>query len=245
MKTGYIFRLDDIAPNMNWEMMLKVKKLFNKYNVKPILGVIPKNEDQELKKYPLCKSNFWEEIKNYRNEGWEIAMHGYEHLYDMKCKKIDYLEHGGRSEFVGHSYETQLKKIRLGLDIFKKQDLDIKIFFAPNHTFDQNTINACKNLGFKSLIDGYGLTPYSENGIIFIPQLFYKLYSLPVGIQTIQLHLNIFSNSDYIKLENFIIKKQKKIISYKEAIKLERNNKIDKIIRFLLRKLLKLKRIII
>ena len=32
-KTGYIFRLDDIAPNMNWQMWSRVKKLFNQYNV--------------------------------------------------------------------------------------------------------------------------------------------------------------------------------------------------------------------
>ena len=62
IKTGYIFRLDDIAPNMNWEMMEKVKTLFNTYNVKPILGIIPKNEDQDLKKYPLCNFDFWNEI---------------------------------------------------------------------------------------------------------------------------------------------------------------------------------------
>ena len=48
-KEGYVFRLDDIAPNMNWKMMERVKKLFNTYKVKPIIGVIPKNEDQELK----------------------------------------------------------------------------------------------------------------------------------------------------------------------------------------------------
>ena len=45
-KTGYIFRLDDIAPNMNWQMLARVRKLFNHYNVKPIIGVIPKNEDK-------------------------------------------------------------------------------------------------------------------------------------------------------------------------------------------------------
>ena len=34
-KTGYIFRLDDIAPNMKWQMMSRVKNLFNNYNIKP------------------------------------------------------------------------------------------------------------------------------------------------------------------------------------------------------------------
>ena len=36
-----VIRLDDIAPNMNWDMMKKTKDLFKKYNVKPLIGVIP------------------------------------------------------------------------------------------------------------------------------------------------------------------------------------------------------------
>ena len=64
-KTGYIFRLDDIAPNMNWEMMKRVKKLFNENDVKPVLGVIPKNEDNELKKYPTCNFNFWDDFSTW------------------------------------------------------------------------------------------------------------------------------------------------------------------------------------
>ena len=87
-KTNYIFRLDDIAPNMNWQMLNRVKKLFNQHNVKPIIGVIPKNEDKELKSYPLCPFNFWTEIKNLKEQGWEIAMHGYEHLYNKQRNKI-------------------------------------------------------------------------------------------------------------------------------------------------------------
>ena len=241
-ETGYVFRLDDIAPNMNWEMMKRVKNLFNKYNIKPILGVIPKNEDEDLKKYPKCDFDFWNEIKDLNNNGWEIAMHGYEHLYDQYCKKNDYLGHGGRSEFVGHSFDEQLKKLNLGLDIFKKQDLSVKVFFAPNHTFDKQTIEACKKLGFKTIADGYGLVPYYENEILFIPQLFYKLHSLPFGTQTIQLHLNYFIEKDYIELENFIKKNEKKIISYNEVCKRQRNVFSDKVIRFFIKKILQIKR---
>ena len=242
MKTNYIFRLDDIAPNMNWDMMSKVKKLFNDYNVKPILGVIPKNEDEELKKYPLCKFDFWEKMRELRNEGWEIAMHGYEHLYSIKCKKIDYLGLGGNSEFVGQPYEVQLKKLDQGLNILKQHNLDTKIFFAPNHTFDQNTINACRTLGFESFIDGYGITPYYENQILFIPQLFYKLYSLSIGIQAFQIHINYFSNKDYLKLEKFVKKNKEKIISYPQVSNLARNTTLDKFIRCFFKKTLQLKR---
>ena len=41
--TGILIRFDDIAPNMNWEMMDKCQDLLNHYNLKPVMGVIPKN----------------------------------------------------------------------------------------------------------------------------------------------------------------------------------------------------------
>ena len=190
--TGFLIRLDDIAENMNWDMMEQASALFDKYKIKPVLGIIPNNKDPELLAYPKIKIDFWEQVRIWKNKGWEIGMHGNNHVYDKFCSKNDYLGHGGRSEFVGHSFEEQLKKLNSGLDIFKKQNLPVKVFFAPNHTFDKQTIEACKKSGFKSIADGYGLVPYYENEILFIPQLFYKLHSLPFGIQTIQLHLNYF-----------------------------------------------------
>ena len=49
--TGILIRFDDIAPNMNWVMMDKCERLLNEYNIKPVLGVIPKNEDKDLLNY--------------------------------------------------------------------------------------------------------------------------------------------------------------------------------------------------
>ena len=63
MVCKYLLRFDDIAPNMNWEVMFKVKNLFAKYNIKPIIGGIPKNEDKDLKQYPKCSFDFWQEIR--------------------------------------------------------------------------------------------------------------------------------------------------------------------------------------
>ena len=137
--TGLLIRLDDISANMSWKYMDKCELLFDKFNIKPLLGIIPENKDPELLNYPK-NSNFWERVESWKKKGWEIAMHGYEHLYDKKCKKTDYLGHGGYTEFVGDPYELQYQKIKSGLNILKKQDLNTKIFFAPNHTFDENTI---------------------------------------------------------------------------------------------------------
>ena len=58
-QTGIVIRFDDIAPNMNWEMMDKCEIILNKFNIKPVLGVIPNNKDKELLKYPV-KEKFWD-----------------------------------------------------------------------------------------------------------------------------------------------------------------------------------------
>ena len=90
--TGLLIRFDDIAPNMNWELMNKCEELFFKYNIKPVLGVIPNNEDEELLAFPLRK-DFWEKVRKWQSLGWEIAIHGYNHRYTTKTQKKDYFNY--------------------------------------------------------------------------------------------------------------------------------------------------------
>ena len=96
--TGILIRLDDIAENMNWNLMEKSELLFEKYQIKPILGVIPNNKDNDLLSYPK-RDNFWEQVRKWKNKGWEISMHGFTHVYDKKTKNDDYFGYGGNSEF--------------------------------------------------------------------------------------------------------------------------------------------------
>jgi len=241
--TGILIRFDDIAPNMSWEMMDKCQKLLNYYDLKPVMGVIPDNQDNELLKYPK-RENFWEIVKKWELNDWSIAMHGYNHLYDKETNKKDFFNYGGRSEFFGHSYEDQLSKIKKGLEIFEKNNIQIDTFFAPNHTYDRNTFKALKNSGILKIIDGYGLMPYSFNGIRFVPQLFYKLYLLPFGIQSAQIHINYWSDKDYTNFKKFIEKHHKKVISADFAFSKISNSYLHKIINFTFEKLLKLKRLV-
>ena len=115
----YLLRFDDIAPNMNWRLFYKIKNFLIKYEIKPIIGVIPNNKDKELKKFPVCKLNFFLEIKKLRSLGWTIAMHGYEHLY-FENKIKDYLSMRVKSEFVGESFEVQNLKIKKGISFSKR-----------------------------------------------------------------------------------------------------------------------------
>ena len=104
-----LIRFDDIAENMNWHLMAKCEKIFDELNIKPVMGVIPNNQDKDLLVYPK-KENFWQIVKKWQLKGWEIAMHGYNHIYDNDTNKKDFFEYGGKSEFYGHSLDSQLKK---------------------------------------------------------------------------------------------------------------------------------------
>jgi len=240
--TKILIRLDDIAENMNWGLMKKSELLFEKYGIKPVLGVIPNNKDNKLLSYPK-KNDFWNQVRIWRDKGWEIAMHGSTHVYDKICENKDYFGYSGESEFCGHSLETQTSKIKNGLKKFNDEKIEIRSFFAPNHTYDMNTFVALKNSGISEIIDGYGLMPYTENGLKFIPQLFYKIFMLPFGIQTTQIHLNYWNQKDFDIFEKFIIKNSNKIITYDQALEKINNNLFYKIINILIKKTLLIKRI--
>ena len=241
--TGLLIRLDDISENMSWKHMDKCELLFDKFNIKPLLGIIPENKDPELLNYPK-NSNFWERVESWKKKGWEISMHGYSHLYERQTNKKDIFNYGGRSEFFGLSYENQLYKIKSGLEKFSEKNISIRSFFAPNHTYDKNTFIALKNCGKNQIIDGYGFMPYVENDIKFIPQLFYKVLALPFGIQTTQIHLNYWKSEDFNNFEKFIEKNSNKIITYDQALNKINNNFFYKFINKSLSIILKFKRII-
>ena len=241
--TGLLIRIDDVAGNMNWNLMKKSETLFDKLNIKPLLGVIPSNKDQEILKYER-KENFWSQVRNWQNKGWEIEMHGYTHVYDKETNKKDFFGYGGKSEFFGHSLEVQKKRISEGLEIFKSEGVKIRSFFAPNHTYDLNTFKALKTNNLDNIIDGYGFFPYKEYDMNFIPQLFYKEIMLPFGIQSTQVHLNYMNEINFLKFEKFIINNIKNIIKFDDALDALNNGIISKSTRVVSEKTLKLLRMI-
>ena len=241
--TGILIRLDDVAENMNWDLMKKSELLFEKYEIKPVLGVIPNNKDKELLSHPKA-DDFWQMLRNWKDKGWEISMHGYTHVYDKNTNKKDYFKYGGDSEFCGHSLTTQMSRIENGLKKFRDEKIKIRSFFAPNHTYDKNTFAALKNSGINEVIDGYGLMPYTENQIKFVPQLFYKVFALPFGIQTTQIHLNYWKQKEFDDFERFVDNNYKKIITYNQALKKINDNIFYTLINLLTKKIIQTKRLL-
>ena len=99
-----------------------------------------------------------------------------------------------------------------------------------------------KSVGISEVIDGYGLVPYEYANIKFIPQLFYKPIFLPFGLQTTQIHLNYWTDKEFDKFSNLVIKNYKKVVSYDEALKFISNKTFDKILNKIIKRLLIFKR---
>ena len=236
--TGLLIRMDDISENMNWDYMDKCELLFDKYKIKPLLGVIPINRDPELLKYPK-NEKFWERVISWKNKGWEIAMHGCHHSYTQKSYKKDIFNYGGNSEFYGLDYSDQLNKIKTGSLEFSKRKISIRSFFAPNHNYDENTLKALRESGIKIIIDGYGLFPYFKYELLFIPQLFYKEIFLPFGIQATQIHINYWESIDLIKFEKFLENYHKKIKDLDYILGIASKNYLQSFTNFFVEKTLK------
>lgn len=220
-KTYYTFRLDDITPNMNWDNFLRLKKIFDKHGMKPVIGIVPDCTDPKLL-IEDARPDYWEFLKGLEKEGWTMSMHGYHHQYVTKNKGIFHLT--PQSEFAGLSYEEQYNKIKSGKHILEEHGIFTNIFFSPSNTYDRNTLKAIKENGFTIIPSSYTTMPYEQAGILFIP----GRYAEPVegkGLITIYLHTNTIKEELYERIDEFLEKKGKNAISYKEMIELAKKEK--------------------
>ncbi|MBQ6751454.1 MAG: DUF2334 domain-containing protein [Bacteroidaceae bacterium] len=155
---------------MNWQQWDKAKALLDEVGVTALLGVIPNCQDPDLL-IDKPRPDFWAYIKELQKQGYAIAMHGYQHVFDINAKGIVTKKHPtmNHSEFAGHPYEIQYQKLKKGKDIFLKHGIDTDVFFAPAHSYDDNTLKALAANGFKYISDGKSCKPYMRNGIICLP----------------------------------------------------------------------------
>jgi predicted deacetylase len=215
MRKQYFFRLDDIAPNMDWDKFNFIVSLFRRYNIKPLLAIIPNNKDPELLKYP-ANSDFWRIIRELSQDGWVIAQHGFEHLYKTDNRGI--LKINKKSEFAGIDFETQEKMIIDGKEILIEKVLEPRIFIAPGHSFDRNTVRVLQESGFSYLSDGIALYPFKKWGLIWLPQILWRPRKVWLGFITVALHPNTMTDGDFDNLEEFIEKNPEKIGNFSELM---------------------------
>ena len=213
-------RMDDITPDMDWAKFLRFKKLCDLYQVKPLIGIVPKNEDKALS-IDAPRADFWDYIKQLQKEGWLLAQHGYTHVYVTKEAGLFPLNHF--SEFAGVEYSEQYEAIKLGQDIFREHGIETDIFMAPGHSFDKHTFKALQNLNYWRITDGFGKRPYVREGMIFYPISYSQSKALKAksGYTTFVVHTNTMEEKDFKRYEQLFKKYKKRLISYSELFTVE------------------------
>ena len=198
----YLIRLDDASEHMNTERWDHIERILDENSIKPLVGVIPVNRDPMLLEFPEDPS-FWDKARSWKSKGWRIALHGFEHVYSTNCAGINPVH--DRSEFAGHSLEIQREKIREGVKLLKEKGLEPTVFFAPSHTFDENTLEALRlESDIRIISDTVANDTYCRKGFTFIPQQAGRVRELPFKVTTICLHPNFTTDPEFDEIEAFL-----------------------------------------
>ena len=208
----YLIRLDDASEYMDVEKWARLEFLLAKYGVKPIVGVIPNNQDKTLVNKYRRDSEFWNKVQAWNAKGWSIALHGYTHEYVSGDGGMNPVN--DRTEFAGLALTAQREKIQRGIHIFHAHQIEPKIFFAPFHTFDGNTIKALKEESkIRIISDTVANDIYKMDELYFIPQQSGHAQRLPFKVTTFCYHPNTMTDNDFTMLENFFIRNKEKFIT--------------------------------
>jgi predicted deacetylase len=184
----YLIRVDDICPTMSWSTWNEIERILIANDVRPIVAVVPDNRDPELER-ERPNPNFWDRVRGWKERGWTIALHGYQHLYVTRSPGLIGLNQ--YSEFAGLDYSEQYRKLAAGLQILDAEHVHPELWVAPAHTFDSQTLRALRALAMTDISDGFGLYPHTDaDGTYWIPQQLGRFRFFPVGLWTVCLHID-------------------------------------------------------
>ncbi len=221
MRARYLLRFDDICPTMNWQVWTEIEKILLETNIKPILAVVPDNQDETLK-VDRPKENFWEQVRRWQALGWTIGLHGYQHRYVTKNSGIVGLLND--SEFAGLSVPEQRFKLQKAIEIFHCEGIRPELWIAPSHSFDSTTVNLLKELDIHVISDGLYLFPHMDSGgMMWIPLQLWRFYPMPFGLWTVCCHHNSWTQTDITNFRQ-TIEQYKKSITNAKQIKHEYQN---------------------
>ena len=226
----YILRLDDASDYMDVEKWQRMEDILDRYGIKPLVGVIPDNRDSSLTETYKQDPEFWDKTARWKEKGCELALHGCYHKYTTEEGGINPVNK--RSEFAGVPLDKQKEMIRHGVDILKSHNIEPKVFFAPSHTFDENTLIALKEeSNIRIISDTIANDVYLENGFYFIPQQSGRVRKLPFNVCTFCYHPNIMKNDDFEELEIFLKGRYSNFVSVQDTKLKERKiSKLDRVL---------------
>lgn len=197
----YLLRFDDLCPTMNRTHWSRFERLIADFGLKPILAIVSANADPELIVDPPDPA-FWPRMRTLESAGAAIALHGYTHVCTSTSKSLLPLHE--RSEFAGVTATLQRQWIQAGLEILHSHGLRPRLFVAPRHGFDRNTLLALQAEGIGTVSDGFARIPHIRAGLAWIPQQLWAPVLKPAGLWTICIHPNTASDASIEQLRAFL-----------------------------------------
>jgi predicted deacetylase len=197
----YLLRLDDLCPTHSPSRWERFRKVIEEFGIRPILAVIPDNHDLQLNSSPY-DPRFWEQMREMEAAGAAIAVHGYQH----RCQALgeSLLGMDRRSEFAGVDPDTQRAWIHSGFEILRGKGLHPRLWIAPRHGFDRNTLGALVAEGVEYISDGFARAPHRRYGVIWIPQQLWAPMAKSKGLWTICIHPHAAEDLDVERLRWFL-----------------------------------------
>ena len=197
----YLLRFDDLCPTMARERWEEFREVLEEFRIRPILAVIPDNHDSSLNRAAYDPA-FWHEMQSMERAGATIAVHGYRHTCSNSGESL--LRIHRYSEFAGVDLQTQREWIQTGLAILHEHGLHPRLWAAPRHGFDQNTLRALHDEGIDYISDGFARIPFRRHTIAWIPQQLWAPLSKTKGLWTICIHPSTASAAEVERLRWFL-----------------------------------------
>lgn len=216
MAASYLVRFDDLCPGMDWDVWDKVERILVDQGVSPVLAVVPDNRDPKLV-VAAERADFWSRVREWQSHGWSIGWHGFQHLYESADAGIVGINK--RSEFAGVPRAEQLRKLRCAQEIFARQGVTPKVWVAPGHSFDHNTVELLAGFGVNVISDGFYTRPVLALGALWIPQQLWTLRRMPYGLWTVCYHVNRWSDRELLRFERGIAEFRPAIVSVTDILK--------------------------
>jgi hypothetical protein len=178
-----------------WE---RIAGVLDALGVKPIMAVVPDNQDPDLRFGP-ARADFWEQVRQWQAKGWFIALHGYQHRY--VTREAGLVGINRFSEFAGLPHEEQRQKLVEALRIFEHHGVRADGWVAPGHSFDVHTLRALREMGIEVISDGFFRRPVRHLGATWLPQQLWRFRPMPAGVWTVCLHHNGLTDQGFEALK--------------------------------------------
>lgn len=218
----FLLRFDDICPTMQWDIWSRIESALIHYHIKPILAIVPDNQDPVLQVAPPI-DDFWQRARRWQELGWTIAMHGYQHLYVAKDGGLVTLRK--KSEFASLPAPVQKEKLYRGSEIFAREGIKSRVWIAPGNAFDEVTVSLLPQVGIDTISAGWFWGPFvGPHKMRWMPCQLSILRPVPRGVWSVCYHHNSWTRADFDNFLNGLERYRHDIVSLEEALSLRPPN---------------------